>query len=115
MQITYSDERGWLIVTLVGNAEAYGAAGWSELRRDFPWDRGTKLIIEVHELDGASDAAVGALMGLTADAHHRGGRVVVVGESDDLRARISVLGMEGYIRTAWSVEQARATLDIAPE
>ncbi len=115
MQITYTDERGWQIVTLVGNAEVFGADGWSAFRRDFPWDRGPKVIIEVHELDGASDAAVGALMGLTADAYHRGGRVVVVGESDDLRARISVLGMEGYIRTAWSIEQARATLDIAPE
>ena len=115
MQITYTDDRGWLIVTLVGNAETYGAEGWRTFRQDFPWERGAKVIIEIHEVDGASDDAVGALMGLTADAHHRSGRVVVVGENDDLRARISVLGMEGYIRTAWSVEQARATLDIAHE
>lgn len=112
MRIACTDDNGWLIVTLEGNAAKTGRDEFHAFREEFPWDRSAKVIVDVHALEGASDAAVEALMGLTADAHHRGGRVVVIGENAELRARVSALGMEGYIRTAMSVAHARMTLDM---
>jgi anti-anti-sigma regulatory factor len=112
MNISYADDNGWLIVTLEGNATNTGRDEFRSFREEFPWDRSVKVVVDVEALEGASDAAVEALMGLTADAHHRGGRVVVIGESAELRARISALGMEGYVRTAMSVAHARMTLDM---
>ncbi len=112
MEITYSRDHGWYVIEVSGEVSETDAAYWREYRRRFDWASTTNVVVDATEIFGASDALVETLMGLTADAHHRGGRLVLVGQSDELRARISVMGMEGYIPTAMSVAQARTSLDV---
>ena len=112
MRIDMRDDRGWLVVELTGDAGGETDGEWTAFRAGFPWERASNADIDVASVGGASDRMVESLIGLTADAHHRGGKVVVVGVRDELAARIVVLGMEGYITTAMSIEQARTTLHV---
>jgi anti-anti-sigma regulatory factor len=112
VELSYSSDHGWNILEISGDASESDVIYWRNFRREFDWTPGTNVVVDATELLGPSDAFVEVLMGLTADAHHRGGRLVLVGQSRELRARICVMGVEGYIPTAMSVTQARTSLDV---
>jgi anti-anti-sigma regulatory factor len=112
MELSYSSDHGWNILEISGDASESDMTYWRNFRREFDWMPGANVVMDATELLRPSDAFVEVLMGLTADAHHRGGRLVLVGQSDELRARICVMGMEGYISTAMSATQARTSLDV---
>ncbi len=106
-------DAGWLVITLRGNAAEVSNAEWQELRSSLSWTDLTKAICDVAELTGASDRAVETLVGMAADAHHRGGKLVLVGMGHELHARFGVMGASRYLTLAATVEEARRTFDLA--
>ena len=112
MQSDAAFDGGWLVVTLRGHAAEASDADWVELRQGIPWGRATKAICDVTDVLGASDRAVETLLGMTADAHHHGGKLIIVGMSGELYARFGAMGVVRYVALATTVAEARANLDL---
>ena len=114
MQSDTAFDGDWLVVTLRGHAAEAGDADWVDLRRSVPWGRATKAICDVTEVLGASDRAVETLLGMSADVHHHGGKLIIVGMSGELYARFGAMGVVRYVALATTIAEARQNVDVIP-
>jgi len=111
MEIETTIDEEWIVVVLRGDASEMDGDAWKRLRDGIPWDRGVHLALDLTDAAGASDRMVETVVGMVADAQGRGGALVVIGMSDDLRARLGSMHVDRYVPEAATLAEARARLD----
>ena len=67
-----------------------------------------RVICDLSATCGARDSVVEMLVGIAADAHHRGGDLIAVGVPPEMVARMGAMQVDRYVMTADSISEAKA-------
>ena len=111
VHINSGQDEGWLVLELQGDATTEPSETWRELRSSIARGESHWVIVDVTELTGVSDRFVETLIGIAADAHHRGGALALVGRNEETRRRFGALHAADFVTAVETIQQAKDTLE----